>query len=216
MRVLVVSKQPDQHAAAWLKLSSKGVDLAFAASQAQAEREVEQGRPSAIIVDGRSVGSRRQRICSALRRCAPQASIFLIDNGASDAPEDRAIDLRLQPPLEWQALTLLLQKPRKAQDVIVSGPFRLCLGSQTLAGPFGERRLTPVLTDLMACLMRHPGEVLTRPMLMQEVWKTTYVGDTRTLDVHVSWMRKIIEPDSSEPVYILTRRGAGYVFVPEG
>lgn len=215
MRVLVVSKQPDQHAAAWRKLSSKGVDLAFAASQAQAEREVEQGRPSAIIVDGGSVGSRR-RMCGALRRRAPQASIFLIDNGASDAMEDRVIDVRLQSPLEWQALADLLKKPRQARDVIVSGPFRLSLSSRILAGPFGEQRLTPVLVDLMACFMRHPGDVLARPMLMREVWNTTYLGDTRTLDVHVSWLRGIVEADSSKPEYILTRRGAGYVFVPGG
>lgn len=215
MRVLFVGKRPDQYAAVWRKLGLRGVDVAFAAGQRQAERDIEKSLPDRIIVDSGSIGSRRQRVYRALRSAAPQASMILIDSGTPGEPDTQVFDARLQPPIEWQSLADLLEKPREAEALVVCGPFTLGLNCRALAGPFGEKRLTPVLCDLMAYFMRHPGEVLTRAVLMREVWNTTYVGDTRTLDVHVSWLRGIIEPDSSRPVHILTRRGTGYVFVPE-
>jgi DNA-binding response OmpR family regulator len=213
MRVLFVGKHPDEYAAIWRKLGLQGVDVAFATSQAQAAREAGRGQPDAIIVDGGSLGSRGRRVCGALRRAAPLASIILIGKGAPGGPEDRAVDVRLQPPVAWQMLAGLLEKPKTAA-VVVCGPFKLCISSRTLAGPFGEARLSPVLCDLMACFMRHPGEVLTRQVIMGEVWRTAYVGDTRTLDVHVSWLRKIVEPEPAQPVIIVTQRGVGYMFVP--
>lgn len=215
MRVLFVGKHPDRYAAIWRKLGLRGIDLAFAAGQRQAERDIQKSLPDGIIVDSGSLGNGRQRVYRALRRAVPQAFMILIDSGNLGEPENQLFDARLQPPVEWESLEGLLKKRREAEDLIVSGPFRLSLSRRTLAGPSGEDRLTPVLCDLMAYFMRHPGQVLTRTVLMSEVWKTTYVGDTRTLDVHVSWLRGIIEPDSSKPVHILTRRGTGYVFVPE-
>ncbi len=212
VRVLFVGKRPDLYAVLWRKLGLRGVDMAFATSQAQAMREAIQSPPDAIIVDGVSMVSRR-RAFGALRRVAPLATLILIDDGTS-APEDRAIDVLLQPPVAWQTLAGLLEQPRKVEDVIVSGPFRLCISSRTLTGLCGEKRLSPMLCDLMACFVRHPGEVLTRPVLMREVWRTSYVGDTRTLDVHVRWLRRIVEPEPSRPVIIVTRQGAGYVFMP--
>jgi DNA-binding response OmpR family regulator len=60
--------------------------------------------------------------------------------------------------------------------------------------------------------MRHPGKVLTREFLMKQVWDTDFVDDTRTLDVHVHWVREAIEEDTSSPQYLHTVRGVGYCF----
>ncbi len=73
-----------------------------------------------------------------------------------------------------------------------------------------EIHLTPKETKLMALLMKNVGKVVTRNQLMQEVWETEYVGDTRTLDVHICWLRQKIEDNPRIPEYILTRRGQGY------
>jgi DNA-binding response OmpR family regulator len=72
--------------------------------------------------------------------------------------------------------------------------------------------LTPKECQLLATFMQYPGEILTREFLMREVWETDYYGDMRTLDVHVSWLRKKIEPDPSLPQRIQTVRGVGFVF----
>jgi two-component system response regulator RegX3 len=65
---------------------------------------------------------------------------------------------------------------------------------------------------LLETLIRNGGEVLTRKQLMKEVWETDYLGDTRTLDVHIRWLRTKVEQNPSEPVLIRTVRGVGYRF----
>jgi DNA-binding response OmpR family regulator len=73
-----------------------------------------------------------------------------------------------------------------------------------------EVHLTPKETKLMVLLMRNVGKVVSRSELMQEVWNTEYLGDTRTLDVHICWLRQKIEDNPRIPELILTRRGQGY------
>jgi DNA-binding response OmpR family regulator len=73
-----------------------------------------------------------------------------------------------------------------------------------------EIHLTPKETKLMALLMQNVGRVVSRSELMQEVWNTEYLGDTRTLDVHICWLRQKIEDNPRIPELILTRRGQGY------
>ena len=75
----------------------------------------------------------------------------------------------------------------------------------------GERRLTPKLAHLLAQFMRHPHQVLTRRELMRRVWHTDYIGDTRTLDVHIRWVREIIEEKPAKPQFLKTVRGKGYI-----
>jgi DNA-binding response OmpR family regulator len=72
--------------------------------------------------------------------------------------------------------------------------------------------LTPKEFKLLLLLMQHSGEVLNRRVIMKEVWETDYLGDTRTLDVHIRWVREKLEDDPSRPQHIVTVRGAGYRF----
>ena len=73
-----------------------------------------------------------------------------------------------------------------------------------------EIHLTPKETKLMLLLMQNVGKVVSRSELMQAVWNTEYLGDTRTLDVHICWLRQKIEDNPRIPELILTRRGLGY------
>lgn len=66
--------------------------------------------------------------------------------------------------------------------------------------------------DLLYVLMESPGRVFTRDMLLNQVWDTEYFGDTRTVDVHIRYLRQKIEDDDANPVYIKTIRGVGYSF----
>jgi DNA-binding response OmpR family regulator len=75
--------------------------------------------------------------------------------------------------------------------------------------------LTPKQFKLLELLMGHDGEVLNRGMIMKQVWETDYLGDTRTLDVHIRWLREKLEDDPGHPHYIVTVRGVGYRFSSE-
>jgi DNA-binding response OmpR family regulator len=72
--------------------------------------------------------------------------------------------------------------------------------------------LKPKAFELLAFLVRHPGQVFTRDQLLEKVWGYDYAGETRTVDVHVHWLRSQIEADPARPVFIHTVRGVGYVF----
>ena len=65
-------------------------------------------------------------------------------------------------------------------------------------------------TGILAVLMQSPGQVVSRAKIMKEVWRTDYLGDTRTLDVHVCWLRQKLEDDPTNPQLLLTERGVGY------
>jgi DNA-binding response OmpR family regulator len=78
-------------------------------------------------------------------------------------------------------------------------------GSET-----GPIKLTPMESRLLATLMETPGQVVSRAHLMKTVWDTEFLDDTRTLDVHVCWLRRKIEADQSHPRRIVTHRGRGY------
>jgi DNA-binding response OmpR family regulator len=70
--------------------------------------------------------------------------------------------------------------------------------------------LTPMETHLLAAMMDAAGQVVSRAHLMRTVWNTEFLGDTRTLDVHICWLRRKLEADPSHPQRIVTHRGLGY------
>ena len=104
----------------------------------------------------------------------------------------------------------------EACGILAVGAFTLDLDKKVVVGPAGTFRLTPMLAALLAFLMKHSGEPVPRRTIMREVWRTDYLEDTRTLDVHVSWLRRRIEPQPLIPTYLVTQRGVGYVFYPDG
>ena len=101
-------------------------------------------------------------------------------------------------------------------ELLAVGDLKLDPATGTLWGPAGEVKLNPMQVRLLARLLRQPGELVSRATIMRDVWKTTWLGDTRTLTVHVSWLRRAIEPEPSQPRYLVTRRGRGYAIHPDG
>ena len=98
------------------------------------------------------------------------------------------------------------------QTEIISEDIRLDLVSRRVFRREKELQLAPREFELLATLMRNQGAVLTRELLLARVWGPDYIGDTRTVDVHIRWLRKKIEDDPSQPDRIQTVRGVGYRF----
>lgn len=101
---------------------------------------------------------------------------------------------------------------REPTNELVSGDLRLDLAARQGWRQGAELALAPREFDLLAALMRNRGAVLTRDLLLARVWGEDYVGDARTVDVHIRWLRQKVEEDPSEPQRILTVRGLGYRF----
>ena len=98
----------------------------------------------------------------------------------------------------------------RAQQSVKAGGMVLNIQDSTLKKNGSEIHLTPKVTKLLTLLMENVGKVVSRSELMQAVWNTEYLGDTRTLDVHICWLRQKIEENPRIPELILTRRGQGY------
>jgi DNA-binding response OmpR family regulator len=103
-------------------------------------------------------------------------------------------------------------RPSQSGLVIEQGPLRLNLERRRAYRQERELTLSPKEFDLLAELMRHPGIALSRDTLMDRVWGYDFMGDTRTVDVHIRWLREKIEEEPSNPNYIQTVRGVGYRF----
>ncbi|MEA1977318.1 MAG: response regulator transcription factor [Chloroflexota bacterium] len=95
---------------------------------------------------------------------------------------------------------------------LVSGDLRLDLVSRRVYLTEEELQLAPREFELLATLMRNQGAVLTRELLLTQVWGDNFIGDSRTVDVHINWLRQKIEADPSSPERIQTVRGVGYRF----
>lgn len=109
-------------------------------------------------------------------------------------------------------------RPDKAKSpkILRSGNLSLNLENRQLTKGKESKRLTPKECKLLETFISNGGEVLTRKFLMKEVWETDFLDDTRTLDVHIRWLREKIEDDPSNPVYLRTVRGVGYRFEAGG
>jgi DNA-binding response OmpR family regulator len=102
--------------------------------------------------------------------------------------------------------------PRQERNEIRSGDLTLNLVSRRAYQGEKELLLSPKEFSLLAELMRHRGVVLSRDLLLTRVWGGDFMGDDRTVDVHIRWLRSKIEADASDPRRIITVRGIGYRF----
>lgn len=106
--------------------------------------------------------------------------------------------------------------PQTAGDQLVVGNIRLEFNTHRAFKDDKELQLRQKEYDLLSLLLSRPGEVITRAEFFDRVWGTDWLGDTRTLDVHIRWLREKIEDDPGQPRLIQTVRGVGYRFAAEG
>ena len=168
--------------------------------------------PDVVVVNAASLRTSGRRICKELRNKVNNLPIIVISQ--DDEVNSEQIDANVVLHLPFTARKLLNRiihlLPADETQILHAGPIRLNLRLKKVRCKGREARLTPRLVRLLQILMEHPGEMLRREDLFREVWNTAYVGDTRTLDVHVSWLREAIEEDPRRPRFIKTVRGVGY------
>jgi DNA-binding response OmpR family regulator len=165
-----------------------------------------------IVVDAASMRSSGKRICQTVRVAAGELPILLICDSKIVEPSDFPVNVILEMPFTIRKLInrLVPLLPGDGDKVITAGPITLDLSRKQVVCGKKESQLTPRMIGLLEMLMEKPGEVLERGTLFRKVWRTEYTGDTRTLDVHMSWLRQAIEADPRKPKHIKTIRGVGY------
>jgi DNA-binding response OmpR family regulator len=212
-RVLLIESARNNGVSFAVSLKRKyRVDIAHSGKQGLAIALGES--PDVIVLDAASLRTSGNRICARLRSSLGDTPIIHIQ------PENKSsgtsvADVLLCPPFTARKLINRIERfaVKPEAKLLQVGPFTLNLEQQTLVTPWSEKKLTPKLVALLEMFLQNPDMVLERKAIMKRVWKTDYMGDTRTLDVHIRWLRQVVEPTPRKPRYITTIRGMGYRFV---
>ncbi len=178
-------------------------------------RAIEQEMPQLVLFDASTMRSSGVRNCQRLRQRLPDTPFIHVRDDQNDPP-DLDLEVFLQRPFTPRKLhnriRALLPADETAEQVVRLGHLTLFLGKRSIrVGEQGEQMVTPKVAQLLEQFLRHPNEILSRRDLMESVWQTSYIGDTRTLDVHVRWIREIIETEPNHPTLLATVRGVGYM-----
>ncbi|PID86789.1 MAG: hypothetical protein CSA11_00920 [Chloroflexi bacterium] len=179
---------------------------------------VKASKPDLVVFNASSMRSNGMRTCRRLRKALGETPIIHVRDKDEPLEEDTEADIYLERPFIPRKLLnrirTLLPADDTKEEVVRYGEITFFPGKPSVeVSNCGEQRLTPKLAQLLREFLRHPNEVVTRLQLMQHVWHTDYVGDTRTLDVHIRWVREVIEDDPADPKLLLTVRGQGYVLL---
>jgi DNA-binding response OmpR family regulator len=169
-------------------------------------------KPDLIVVNAASMRTNGKRICRALRAQLDGLPIILIVDQDQNLTSEPSVNELLTMPFTARKLINRINPflPGKSENVMRVGHICLDLGKKTVSCMGKESRLTPRLACILQILMEHPGVVIERKDLFRRVWKTEYTADTRTLDVHISWLREAIEEDPRNPRFLKTIRKVGY------
>lgn len=193
-------------------LEKHGFDVVAVETGSAALARLLELAPDLVVVHAASMRTSGKRICQLLRRADNDLPILLITAPDAVVSKDHAASMALALPFTIRKLTNRIHRllPGAGDRLLHAGPIRLDMDTRRVQCLGRETRLTPRLSRLLQVFMRHPNEVLERDWLFSQVWETDYTGDTRTLDVHISWLRRAIEPDPRRPRFIKTLRGVGY------
>lgn len=200
-------------------LEDKGYDVQVEHKIGPAVEEAQDYDPDVIILDAASMRTPGTRLCRRLRGGLNGIPIILVSpEGTHPEPGSGASLILVHPFTPRKLLNRVARMiPGEEKYSLELGPLKLNLAQRKVRSFDREARLTPKQARLLEVLIRNPGRLMTRKKLIRQVWQTDYTGDTRTLDVHISWLRKAIEADSKNPKLIKTIRGMGYrLDLPEG
>ncbi len=225
-RVLVVEDEESFSDALSFMLRREGYEVGVAADGAAALDEFDRHGADLILLDLMLPGISGTEVCRTLRQ---KSAVPIIMVTAKDGEVDKVVGLELgaddyvTKPFSSRELVAriraVLRRRGEPEEMLPStleaGPVRIdvdrhvvAVRGQTIAMPLKE-------FDLLELLVRNAGRVLTRGQIIDRVWGSDYVGDTKTLDVHVKRLRAKIEVDPRNPTLILTVRGLGYKFEAE-
>lgn len=213
LAILLIEGTRGDHSCFSKELEEKGYDVNFARSGSAGLKLLENLTPHVLVIDAASLRTSGVRICQSFRKADSELPIVLVVDEDVEVPEDVDANLVLQLPFTVQKLINRIKayEPTDDKFVLEAGPIELNLQTQLVTCNGQLTKLTPRLVKILKMLMKNKGKVVERDPLFKSVWETNYTGDTRTLDVHISWLRQAIEDDPRHPELIRTVRGVGYI-----
>lgn len=195
-------------------LERKGFEVTVHHKVNSAVKAANKKRPDVVILDAASMRTSGTRMCRAARAGLDGVPIILVSPEGTQPDSKNGSNVNLVHPFTPRKLVNRVHRllPGDERYAIEAGPIKLNIAQRKVHVHGRESRLTPKQAKLLEVFIQNPGKLLTRKQLIREVWLTDYTGDTRTLDVHMSWLRQAIERDPRNPKFLRTIRGMGYRF----
>ena len=219
-RVLVVEDEESYSDALAYMLRKEGFEVATADTGPAALEEFEKAGADIVLLDLMLPGLPGTEVC---RRIRATSNVPVIMVSAKDDEVDKVVGLEIgaddyvtkpYSPRELVArIRAVLRRGVEVEQAPVAleaGPVRMDVERHIVTVDGHEQRLPLKEFELLEMFLRNPGRVLTRGQIIDRVWGSDYVGDTKTLDVHVKRLRAKLESDPGEPKYLVTVRGLGY------
>ena len=222
-RVLVVEDEESFSDALSYMLRREGYEVEIAESGPQALSAFDRTGADLVLLDLMLPGLPGTEVCRELRN---RSKVPIIMVTARDTEVDKVVGLELgaddyvTKPFSSRELIArvraVLRRGGESDELVTNtveaGPVRMDVERHTVSVDGRQVNMPLKEFDLLELLLRNAGRVLTRGQLIDRVWGSDYVGDTKTLDVHVKRLRAKIEPDPGNPKYLVTVRGLGYKF----
>ena len=224
-RILVVEDEPSFSDALSYMLRKEGFEVTLAGTGPSAVEEFDRSGADLVLLDLMLPGLSGTEVCRQLRT---RSNVPVIMLTAKDGEIDKVVGLELgaddyvTKPFSSRELVAriraVLRRGAESEDVapgaLEVGPVRMDVERHVVSVGGSRVQLPLKEFELLELLLRNAGRVLTRGQLIDRVWGSDYVGDTKTLDVHVKRLRAKIEPDPASPRHLVTVRGLGYKFDP--
>jgi len=222
-RILVVEDEISFSDPLSYLLRKEGYEVAVAETGPEALEDFDRSGADLVLLDLMLPGLSGTEVCRAIRA---RSNVPVIMLTAKDSEIDKVVGLEIgaddyvtKPYSSRELLARIkavLRRLAEPEDLlpatIEAGPVRMDV-ERHIVTVSGQPTALPLKEfELLEMLLRNTGRVLTRMQLIDRVWGSDYVGDTKTLDVHVKRLRAKIEPDPGEPRHIVTVRGLGYKF----
>ena len=221
IRVLVVDDEPQILRALQMKLRGAGYAVETAATAREALMKAGMRPPEAIVLDLLLPDGRGTDVCRELRRWNTAPILVLSAVGEEkekiEALDAGADDYVTKPFSGDELLARLRAALRRAapstNPVVEVGEVRIDLEKRAVTMAGAPVSLTPIEYDLLRLLAENRGKLLTHPMILRAIWGPAYQEESNYLHVHVSHLRRKIEPDPARPRYVLNQPGVGYRLV---
>lgn len=218
--ILVIDDEPRIGTLIRLNFEPEGYEVITARSGREGLRRLTECLPDAVILDVMMPEMDGYEVLREIRKVST-VPVVMLTVRADEADKVRGLELGaddyVTKPFSMRELVArvraLLRRAEAAPgDVLVSGDLRLDLRRREATRKGQVLPLKPKELDLLAFLMRHRGRAFSREEILAQVWGYDFAGDTRTVDVHVHWLREKIEDEPSKPTRLITLRGLGYRF----
>jgi DNA-binding response OmpR family regulator len=223
--ILVVDDEPTVRETVAEALALEGYAVALASTGSEGLTKYRETRPDLVVLDLMLPEMSGLEVCRVIRA---ESNVPILMLTARDAEVDKIVGLEVgaddyvtkpfslrELSARVRALLRRSEQPLGTEGTdrpIDLGRVRVDLAGHRVLRDGNAVALTPRAFELLAFFLQNQGQTFTRDQLLERVWGYEYGGETRTVDVHVHWLRRIIEDDPAHPILLQTVRGVGYVF----